>query len=234
MCIAFVARVTNNFWRVAEWLVRKTLVPKVEAARVVQVAASLEVEAAAWAAVDLPAARVEAEDAPVVAVVDKVVAVAVDAQAAVVVDRVVVDRVVVDKAGAAVVVPVVAEADKVAEVADVPVVGAEARVVVVEEAASPAVALVAGKAAVEWEAEEVAVVVPVELGAEEIASLLFHTGRRVGAPSFFPRLSELQLNGMRVPRYWLRVIGVVNRKPVTSNRQPASRSVAFVLCYRKP
>jgi hypothetical protein len=229
MCIAFVARVTNNFWRVAEWLVRKTLVPKVEAARVVQVAASLEVEAAAWAAVDLPAARVEAEDAPVVAVVDKVVAVAVDAQAAVVVDRVV-----VDKAGAAVVVPVVAEADKVAEVADVPVVGAEARVVVVEEAASPAVALVAGKAAVEWEAEEVAVVVPVELGAEEIASLLFHTGRRVGAPSFFPRLSELQLNGMRVPRYWLRVIGVVNRKPVTSNRQPASRSVAFGLCYRKP
>ena len=81
--------------------------------------------------------------------------------------------------------PAAVEADKVVEVADVPVVGAEARVVVVE-AAGPAVAVVAGKAAVALEVEEVAVVVPAEAGAAGIANLLFSYGAPNRRPFFRP------------------------------------------------
>src|SRR5207248_3566417 len=90
---AFVARGDTQLWRVAEWLVRKrTLVPKIRAARVVEVAAAAvqaAVVEAAWAAVDLPAAKAEAEvDAPVVAEEVRVV-VEADGPPAVVVDKVV-------------------------------------------------------------------------------------------------------------------------------------------------
>jgi len=143
---------------------------------VVAVAASLEVEAAAWAAVDLPAARVEAAaDAQVVAVVDRAV---VDKAAAVV------SPVAVVAAWAAVAVVVaapVAAADKVVAVAVVLVEeeGAAARVV-----AASLVAEAAARVAVEWEEEAVVEVARVAVGAEGTARFLLHKRRRFGA-SFF-------------------------------------------------
>src|SRR5438105_10774670 len=102
----------KQLWRVAEWLVRKrTLVPKIKAARVVEgevaaVAVQAAEEVAAWAAVDLPAAKAVAEvDAQVVAAADKVAAVVAVLRVAAVVDKVVVA--VVD------VLPAVVGADKV-------------------------------------------------------------------------------------------------------------------------
>src|SRR6185437_9509593 len=123
----------KQLWRGAEWLVRKrALVPKIRAARGVEVAAVVQaVEVAAWAAVELPAARVVAVAADARVVVDKVVVVA---------DVLPVEVVAADKAEAA---RVVVAADAEVAVVD-KVVVAVADVLPVEvEAADKVVAVVA-------------------------------------------------------------------------------------------
>ncbi len=182
----------KQLWRVAEWLVRKrTLVPRIKAARVVEVAAvAVQAVEVAWAAVDLPAAKVVAADAQVVVAVDKVAAVSqvaevvareaaeVVAQAAVVVDKVVAEW---EAAEVVVAVPAVAEADRVAAVSQV----VEVAVKVVEGEADAPVEVGADRVVVEWEAAAVVAVAPVVAGAAGIAKSSRPAGRQLWAPRFF-------------------------------------------------
>jgi hypothetical protein len=223
MCVAFLAPVTNKLWRVAEWLVRKrTLVPKVvAAARVVEVEAVAvqAVEVAAWAAVDLPGARVAvAADAPVVAEVAKEVAVVVAVPVVVVADKVAVDKVVAVGAVARVAAAVVRVAvDKAVVVVVVPVV-AVAKVV---EAAAVLVAEV-----VKVVADRVAAAVPVVGAAAENPSFFRSNGAPTSGAPFF---SDPFISGREPNPACVTLVGAVD----TSSADHLPSAASFALARRR-